>query len=93
MYRLDSVQIGYTVTDTDTGKSIYYQSDWDYPRLVADFGGCVTCECGETDGTVDCPHTTASDMITAADNWLFDNDGLEVNGVGTFDDLPLDMWG
>lgn len=92
MYRLTSEQIGYLVTDTDTGKSIYYQSDWDYPRLASDFGHDVTCHCGATDGTVDCPHTTTSDMITAADDWLFANDGLEVDGVGTFDDLPLDMW-
>lgn len=92
MYRLDSVQVGYTITNLDTGKSIYYQTDYDYPRLVSELGGNVMCDCGETDGTVDCPHKTASDMITAADDWLFDNDGLEVDGRGSFDDLPADMW-
>ena len=92
MYRLDNQQIGYTVTNIATGESIYYQTDWDYPRLVSDFGGDVICDCGETDGTVDCPHKTASEMITAADNWLFDNDGLEVDGFGSFADLPPEMW-
>lgn len=92
MYRLDSVQLGYTVTDLDTGKSIYYQTDWDYPRLASDFGGDVICDCGATDGTIDCAHKTARDMITAADDWLFANDGLEVDGRGTFDDFPDEIW-
>lgn len=57
------------------GDSVLVQSDWDYPG-VASRTGFVPCECGATDGTVDCPHRTASDMISAAYGWLEARDGL-----------------
>lgn len=45
------------------------QSDWDYPG-VASALGFVPCECGATDGTIDCPHKTAAEMIGAAYDYL-----------------------
>lgn len=54
--------------------SVLIQSDWDYPS-VASRTGFVPCECGATDGTIDCPHHTASEMISAAYEWLEARDG------------------
>lgn len=54
--------------------TVLIQSDWDYPG-VASRTGFVPCECGATDGTVDCPHHSAGDMIEAAYDWLRDRDG------------------
>jgi hypothetical protein len=45
-----------------------------YPGLASNFG-FVPCECGRTDGTVDCPHKRASDMIAAAFDFLAERDG------------------
>ena len=50
------------------------QSDWDFPG-VASRTGFVSCECGATDGTVDCKHHTASHMISAAYDWLAERNG------------------
>lgn len=50
------------------------QSDWDWPE-VASRTGYVPCECGATDGTVDCAHRTASDMISAAYDWACEHAG------------------
>lgn len=50
-------------------KTVLFQADWDYPSLASNFGW-VACECGETDGTIDCPHKTASRMIAEAEEFL-----------------------
>jgi hypothetical protein len=61
--------------DADTGEcAVFVQSDWDYPGLASSFG-FVPCECGRTDGTIDCPHKRASDMIAAAFDFLAEHDG------------------
>jgi hypothetical protein len=49
----------------DDSDSILIQTDWDWPS-VASRMGFVPCECGATDGTVDCEHRYAIDMIEAA---------------------------
>ena len=54
--------------------SILVATDWDHPG-VASRMGLVPCECGATDGTVDCGHKTASDMIAAAYDWIEDHAG------------------
>ncbi len=51
------------------GDTVLIQTDWDYPG-VASRTGYVPCACGATDGTVDCPHHKAGDMIAAAYDWL-----------------------
>lgn len=49
--------------------SALVQSDWDFPG-VASRMGFVPCPCGATDGTVDCAHRTASEMIAAAYDFI-----------------------
>lgn len=52
----------------------FVQTDWNYPSLAASIG-FVPCECGATDGTVDCVHKTATQMISAAFDYLAERDG------------------
>jgi hypothetical protein len=58
--------------------SILYQSDWDFPGL-ASLLGFTPCDCGRTDGTVDCEHKTASEMICEAADFLDDRVGDTFN--------------
>lgn len=57
---------------------VFVQTDWDYPALASRFG-YVPCECGATDGTVDCPHKTASAMIAEAYDHLAAHDGAVIS--------------
>jgi hypothetical protein len=59
---------------TIPGDTRVVDTDWDYPG-VASRMGFVPCDCGATDGTVDCPHKTATEMITAAANHIDDHEG------------------
>jgi hypothetical protein len=52
----------------------FVQSDWDYAPLASRLGW-VPCECGCTDGTVDCKHKTASTMLGEAFDYLSARDG------------------
>lgn len=52
----------------------FVQSDWDYAGLASRLGW-EACECGATDGTVDCPHKKRSDMLSAAYEFLAERDG------------------
>lgn len=54
--------------------SMLIQTDWDYPGVASRLG-YVPCGCGTTDGTVDCAHNTATDMISAAYDWIADHAG------------------
>jgi hypothetical protein len=56
--------------------SIFVQSDWDFPGLASLLGFQACSECRYTDGTVDCEHNTASDMIQAAANFLHEHTGI-----------------
>jgi hypothetical protein len=58
----------------------FIQIDWDYPGLASMFG-YVPCDCGATDGTVDCPHKTASEMIAEAFEYLSEHDGEVIDTV------------
>lgn len=40
---------------------LFVQSDWDWAGLASSLGWCP-CECGLTDGTVDCKHNTTSEI-------------------------------
>lgn len=67
----------------EDGRDILIQSDWDYPGLASTFGW-TPCECGTTDGTVDCPHKTASRMIAEAQEFLDRHIGDSVDDPGYF---------
>ena len=64
-----------TVTDECT---TFVQTDYDYIGLARHFG-FVPCECGATDGTIDCEHKTASEMISAAYDFLCEHEGEEID--------------
>ena len=49
----------------DDESTTLVQTDWDFPG-VASRMGFVPCDCDATDGTVDCRHHTATEMISAA---------------------------
>jgi hypothetical protein len=49
--------------------------DCDYPKIAEIFGCHAICDCGSTDGSVDCDHKTASQMIGEAFSFLDDNIG------------------
>jgi hypothetical protein len=61
----------------DEGNTVLVQTDWDFPGLASSFGW-KPCECGSTDGTVDCAHKTATEMITEAAEFL---DNCVANGT------------
>lgn len=68
----------------DGSRSVIIQTDWDYPGVASNFG-FVACECGETDGTVDCPHHTARDMISRAYTYLCEHEGKTIEDPGYLD--------
>ena len=67
----------------DEENTLLVQTDWDFPGTACAFG-FVPCYCGETDGTVDCAHRTASDMIAAAADFLDEHEGEIVPDPGYF---------
>lgn len=74
--------------DEETGcylpdESILIQTDWDYPAIASNFG-FVPCVCGHTDGTIDCPHFTASEMIQNAQSFLDEHLGAIADDPGYF---------
>lgn len=54
----------------DESRTVLVQSDWDFPSLAANLGFVPCSECNSTDGTVDCEHRTAGEMIEAAALYL-----------------------
>ncbi len=73
----------YLITNLETDEDILVQTDFDHPGLASSFG-YVACKCGETDGTVDCPHKTAGEMIIAATEYLDNNLGMITDDPGYF---------
>ena len=71
------------ILEAENGESILIQTDWDYPGVASSFG-YQPCECGFTDGTVDCEHKTASEMITDASEYLDEHIGDTVEDPGYF---------
>jgi hypothetical protein len=53
---------------------LFIQTDWDYAGLASMFGW-VPCECGFTDGTVDCQHRKVGDMLAEAFDYLCEYEG------------------
>ena len=65
---------GNFILQADDGRDLLIQLDWDYPGVASTFGWSP-CRCGQTDGTVDCAHRTASEMIAEAGEFLRDHVG------------------
>lgn len=68
----------------EDGRDILIQTDFDYPGIASTFGW-TPCECRHTDGTVDCAHKTASQMIAEAQAFLDDHLGDSVEDPGYFE--------
>ena len=83
MITLEAGQFGNYLIVNDDGADLLVQTDWDYPGLASSFG-FVPCECGETDGTGNCAHKTATEMINDAATFLDDNLGKRVEDPGYF---------
>jgi hypothetical protein len=73
--------------------SVLFHTDWDFPSLASALGWNIRkvqrkhgyrCDHISTDGTVDCKECsmTASEFISAAAQWLHDNDGRVFRNKG-----------
>jgi hypothetical protein len=83
--RLDKGEFGtYVLVDTSTGDSQLVQTDWDFPAVAIDFGFVPCDQCDNTDGTVNCEHKTASQMISEARDFLDEHIGDEIRDPGYF---------
>lgn len=80
---LESGDFGSYLLVADEGREVLIQTDRDFPGIASTFGWCP-CECGATDGTVDCPHRAASAMIAEAAQYLDDHLGESVDDPGYF---------
>jgi hypothetical protein len=65
------------------GRDLLVQTDWDFPGLASTFGWSP-CSCGRTDGTVDCDHRTADEMIAEAHEFLRAHVGDSADDPGYF---------
>ena len=79
---LDDVYGGF-ILQADDGRELFLQLDWDYPGVASTFGW-IACPCGRTDGTVDCTHRNASEMIADASEFLRDHVGDTAEDPGYF---------
>ncbi len=61
------------------------QTDWDYPGVASSMG-FQPCECGASDGTVDCDtcERTTSEMISDAETFLRDHEGEEFEALDEY---------
>jgi len=75
---------GNFILQADDGRDLLIQVDWDYPGIASVFGWSP-CLCGQTDGTVDCGHRTASEMIGEAGEFLRDHLGDTADDPGYFE--------
>ena len=81
---LEDGDFGTYLLIAEDGRDILIQTDWDYPGIASSFGW-QACPCGFTDGTVDCKHKTASEMIENAGNFLNDHIGDTIEDPGYFE--------
>jgi hypothetical protein len=65
------------------GQSVLLQSDWDFPKAASLFG-FVPCPCGQTDGTIRCPHRAPREMIEHALAFLWKHVGESTEDPGYF---------
>lgn len=76
--------------EAEDGRTVLIQTDWDYPSVASTFGWCA-CECGETDGTVKCPHRTVDEMIQGAREYLDEHIGDTAEDPGYFEEEEEDQ--
>lgn len=84
---VESGQFGWdyeVVCAEDESQTLYIQSDWEYAGLASSMGWCP-CECGFTDGTVDCEHRKVGDMLAEAQEWIDDHLGEVFEDPGYFE--------
>lgn len=83
---LRSIGAGQFVLESEDGRSVHCGADYDHCGIAGNFGW-RPCECGSTDGTVDCPDCgrKAGDMIAEATAVLYDHDGDSFEDPGYFD--------
>lgn len=80
---LDEGDFGSYVVRAEDGRDFLVQTDWDFPGIASTFGW-IPCPCGRTDGTVDCAHKSASQMIADARMFLDENIGVTADDPGYF---------
>ena len=59
----------------DDSTTALVQTDWDWPAVASRMGFVPCRQCDSTDGTVDCEHKTASEMISEAYVFIRDREG------------------
>jgi hypothetical protein len=80
---LEDGPFGTFVIRSEDGRSQLVQTDWDYPGVATAFGW-VSCPWGDTNGTVDCDHRCAHEMIQDAYSFLSERVGESVEDPGYF---------
>ncbi len=67
----------------EDGRDLLIQTDFDFPGVASTFGWSP-CSCGTTDGTVDCDHRSATEMIADACDFLRAHAGDTTDDPGYF---------
>lgn len=80
---LQEGDFGTFLLHSEDGRDLLVQTDWDFPAVASAFGWSA-CSCGETDGTVDCEHRTAGDMVADACDFLRAHAGDTADDPGYF---------
>ncbi len=80
---LDRGDFGTFLLRADDGRELLIQTDWDFPGVAAAFGW-NPCGCGATDGTLDCAHRSAHELIAAAREFLDEHVGVAADDPGYF---------
>ena len=74
----------YQILGEEESHVMLIQSEMDFPGIASTFGW-IPCECGETDGTVDCKHRKVADMICEAIEYLDNHIQMMVDDPGYFE--------
>lgn len=71
----------------DDSQTVLIQSDWDFLGVAIRLGW-QACQCGGTDGTVDCEQCKriASGMIAEAYDWIREREGEEFSTLEDYFD-------
>ncbi len=62
----------------EDGRDWRVVTHWKDHAYAASLFGWVACDCCEADGTVDCEHRTAKEMIAEAREFLMEHNGEEI---------------
>ena len=80
---LEEGPFGTFLVTAEDGRDLLVQTDVDFPGLAATFGW-TPCSCGQTDGTIDCAHRSATEMIAEARDFLHERAGSTADDPGYF---------